>query len=155
MVWTNGGGKTLEIYSLQSPFVFRLSVATVNQNGPFSIYPMIDRTLILLSGDGFKLNDKLFTKKFSPLYFHGEEKIDCSLIHGTCKDFNVMIDRRWGTCSTKVLTRESPISIATDNKNKFIFDFDIFQLWQIENNDQIHFEKNLNTPLIVVEVYAN
>lgn len=155
MLWSNGRGKTLELYSLQTPFVFRLSVATVEQNGPFSIYPMIDRTLILIDGDGFILNDKLLNKQFSPISFQGEEKIDCSLINGTCKDFNVMVDRRWGRCITQVITRESDIIITADNKLKFIFDFDTYQLWQIEKDDQLYFEKNLNTSIITVEVYAN
>jgi uncharacterized protein len=53
--WKNGGGKTTEIAvwppgaSLDA-FDWRISMATVEQDGPFSEFPGIDRTLALLKG---------------------------------------------------------------------------------------------------------
>ena len=157
MPWSNGGGTTTELLRLEDPFVFRLSVAKVEQDGPFSLFPMIDRTLFLLSGTGFSLNDIVLDKKFSPLSFKGEMPIYCSLLNGPSQDFNVMIDRRWGKSHCQILNREADMTIHADHKLKYIFDYDSFQLWQIENNDQILFPENSRCPLIVVEVevYAN
>ena len=61
MPWKNGGGMTVEI--AVSPegagiedFDWRVSMAFVEQDGPFSIFPGIDRTLAVLSGDGIVLH---------------------------------------------------------------------------------------------------
>ena len=55
MPWKNGGGETIEI--MVSPpaadftsMDWRLSMATVASDGPFSSFPGIDRTLSVLSG---------------------------------------------------------------------------------------------------------
>ena len=62
MPWKNGGGHTTEI-AAEPPgagtasFVWRVSVADIAQDGPFSAFPGIDRTLVLLSGRGMRLGD--------------------------------------------------------------------------------------------------
>lgn len=61
MPWKNGGGVTTElaIYpdsaSLEH-FIWRLSAARINQDGPFSHFAGIDRTLAVLAGDGLTLH---------------------------------------------------------------------------------------------------
>jgi environmental stress-induced protein Ves len=162
MPWSNGGGITTELYALENPFVFRLSVASVDTSGAFSIYPMIDRTLLLLAGDGFVLNKSgeiiQLNSKFSPIYFFGEDAINCSLLNDPCKDFNIMINRQWGRCTTHIVKRHTKISIAANNLVTFIFDYELFKLWKIEADEQIDFEINVTVPLIIVvinEVYAH
>jgi environmental stress-induced protein Ves len=155
MLWSNGGGSTTELFKLNDPFVFRLSVATVKSDGPFSLFPMIDRTLILLNGSGFHLNEKVLKDKFSPISLAGEEQINCSLINGECLDFNVMIDRRWGKTKTEILKRESAVEILAENKLKFVFDYENFELWKLEKEENIIFKSNHIIPLIVIEVYEN
>jgi environmental stress-induced protein Ves len=155
MPWSNGGGLTTELYSIHSPFVFRLSVANVEQSGPFSIFPNIKRTLILLSGQGFILNEKKLDQKFSPIFFSGEDKINCSLIEGPCRDFNVMINHQWGTCETQIIKRNSNLIIKAQGQQKFIFDYETFTLWSLEKEDSINFEENRTCPLIVMDVNAN
>ena len=106
MPWKNGGGVTQEIFRLPSSgenFQFRVSKATVHQSGPFSKFPHIDRFLMLLNGQGFVLNQKIqFNKPLDSFEFAGEEEYFCELINGSCTDFNVMIDRRWGSAQVKV-----------------------------------------------------
>ena len=53
--WKNGGGSTREIVC--SPlgagidhFVWRVSIATIAQSGPFSIFAGVDRVIMLLAG---------------------------------------------------------------------------------------------------------
>ena len=53
MPWKNGGGETVEIAvspegAALSEFDWRISMATVATDGPFSIFPGIDRTLSIL-----------------------------------------------------------------------------------------------------------
>ncbi len=62
MPWKNGGGTTLELAvappgaTLDSGFAWRLSSAEVAASGPFSAFPGLERTLLLLAGDGFRLD---------------------------------------------------------------------------------------------------
>ncbi len=61
MPWKNGGGHTTEIAAFPAgaglaSFVWRVSIADVLQDGPFSPFPGIDRTLVLLEGEGMRLS---------------------------------------------------------------------------------------------------
>jgi uncharacterized protein len=109
--WKNGAGLTREIAS--SPrgatlddFYWRLSVAEVAVNGPFSAYAGIDRTIALLRGAGMRLRsddgrlDHRLDTVAAPFGFDGEAAIQATLLGGACSDFNVMTRR--GRCSAKV-----------------------------------------------------
>lgn len=60
MPWKNGGGVTVEI-AIHPPgasvdaFDWRVSMATVAQDGPFSSFPGVDRTLAIIEGNGLAL----------------------------------------------------------------------------------------------------
>jgi environmental stress-induced protein Ves len=117
MPWKNGGGITTELYRLnmthQLDYDFRLSVATINQSGPFSLFPEIDRHLVLLKGDGVSLtlNSKniILTQNSEALTFKGEDSIFCTLLSGAVIDFNVMINRHWGRAHVKKSTGRNVI----------------------------------------------
>ena len=110
--WKNGGGNTCEIYQLTDPanptnFLLRFSLATISQSGPFSLFPHIDRTIILLNGDGIMMefsdgHKKQLNIKYSPFNFSGEAAVNAILLNRQCEDFNVMVDRRWGTAQVMV-----------------------------------------------------
>ncbi|MGI9196650.1 MAG: HutD/Ves family protein [Candidatus Nanopelagicales bacterium] len=96
--WANGGGITYEV--LRSPagamdFDWRLSVAEVASEGPFSSLPGIDRILVLLQGrmtlviDGTAYD----VPPFQPLAFPGEAQVTSELPHGPTMDVNVMTRR--------------------------------------------------------------
>ncbi|MGB5853856.1 MAG: HutD family protein [Oceanisphaera sp.] len=110
MPWKNGGGVTRELYRLPgepgSDFGLRISMARVGQSGPFSLFPGIDRILMLVDGAGFKLdmNGQVYTldTPFVPLAFSGEEPVACTLLGGESLDFNVMSDRHWGQAELQV-----------------------------------------------------
>lgn len=60
MPWKNGGGQTTEIavfppHASVEDFGWRISMATVGEDGPFSVFPGVDRTLSILSGEGIEL----------------------------------------------------------------------------------------------------
>ena len=60
MPWKNGAGRTTEI-AVHPPgaaldtFAWRVSIADVERDGPFSRFPGIDRTIVLLEGAGMRL----------------------------------------------------------------------------------------------------
>jgi len=100
--WKNDGGWTTEIArhpaDASVDFRWRVSIADIESNGPFSIFPGIDRDLILLSGGGMELDfaDALplrIGERFQHVHFRGEWQVECRLIAGPTRDFNVMVQR--------------------------------------------------------------
>lgn len=103
MPWKNGGGVTVEI-AIHSPsasvdaFDWRISMATVAQDGPFSSFPGIDRTLAIIEGNGMALaiagHDPVpLTMKSTPLPFAADVPVDATLMDGAIIDLNVMTRR--------------------------------------------------------------
>jgi environmental stress-induced protein Ves len=103
MPWKNGGGETVEI--AVSPdgtgladFDWRVSMATVASDGPFSVFPGIDRTLSILDGEGMTLfiegrEPECLTQASEPLPFAADAPTSATLIDGTITDLNVMTRR--------------------------------------------------------------
>jgi uncharacterized protein len=98
--WKNGGGVTRDIFvsppgaSLDN-FDWRLSLAQVDRDGPFSRFDNVDRTLVLLSG-AMSLHEQDRSTELmpnSPFSFAGERTISATLPGGTTVDFNVMTRR--------------------------------------------------------------
>lgn len=101
--WKNGLGRTREIavhtsvYGSQH-FVWRVSVAEVDNAAPFSTFPGIDRHIVLLDGAGFTMtldHDRThaLTTPFTPFAFTGEAQVDVALAAGPTRDFNLMVRR--------------------------------------------------------------
>lgn len=106
MPWKNGGGITREIMrcpanSSLDNFEWRISVATVSTAGQFSIFPGIDRSLVLIEGGELLISQdaRHFTlTPGAPVFeFAGEEQVGSSLVAGPVTDFNVMTRRRLHT----------------------------------------------------------
>ncbi|TAM56575.1 HutD family protein [bacterium] len=100
MPWKNGGGITHEItvFPSEEAPVWRLSVATIERDGPFSDFTSYDRTIVPLEGHGVILDlsngeRAVLDRPFHPFPFAGELKVDCRLIDGPVRDFNVMTRR--------------------------------------------------------------
>ncbi|MBV1774614.1 HutD family protein [Burkholderiaceae bacterium DAT-1] len=103
MPWKNGGGVTTELWRLPDPesadgFLIRLSIASVATSGPFSLFPGIDRTLLVLDGAGMRLDcadgsAMLLDKPLHPVRFPGETAIESTLLNGPLRDFNLMVRR--------------------------------------------------------------
>lgn len=97
--WRNGGGTTHEIVreGTSDTFTFRMSVADVARDGPFSLFAGIDRWIVLLEGCGFTLHggrsSHTLEQPFAPHRFAGEEPIVCTLRDGPVRDLNVMAAR--------------------------------------------------------------
>lgn len=103
MPWKNGGGSTTEIAVFPEAagldeFDWRISMATVAADGPFSCFPGVDRTLAVLSGAGIELSIedqppvRLETTS-EPLSFAGDVPTFGALVDGPILDLNVMSRR--------------------------------------------------------------
>ena len=123
--WRNGLGSTVELLA-ETPnkneaFSWRLSIASVANDGPFSDFSGYDRTLLLLEGSGITLNKpngvfKVLNSSLDYANFKGEDLIDATLHDGPIKDFNIMTLR--SICSSSVTavdeTSESLLNINAD-----------------------------------------
>ena len=99
--WKNGGGTTRELLAWPSPadWVFRLSVAEVQADGPFSSFAGVQRWFAVLSGAGVRLQVgaaapygvQVLTSASAPFCFDGALPVDCTLIDGATQDFNLMV----------------------------------------------------------------
>jgi environmental stress-induced protein Ves len=101
MPWKNGGGETTEIAVSPAGADFttmdwRLSMATVTTDGPFSPFPGIDRTLTVLAGSlGLEIgNTRVELNEASdPFPFSGDVPVRGIVTRGPVTDLNVMTRR--------------------------------------------------------------
>jgi environmental stress-induced protein Ves len=101
--WKNGGGETREIALAPScaaldGFDWRISAARIAADGPFSRFPAIDRTLMILEGDGIRLTldggaPVDLTADSEPIAFRGDIPASAALIAGPVTDLNIMTRR--------------------------------------------------------------
>ena len=100
--WKNGGGQTTEI-AVHPPhagfddFIWRVSVADVERDGPFSTFPDTDRTVVLLQGAGMAMHGAgeplEVSAPYEPVTFAADAALDCRLRNGPVRDFNLMVRR--------------------------------------------------------------
>ena len=115
MPWRNGAGETREVCAWPpgaglDDFVWRASVATIDRDGPFSCFPGIVRTAVLLDGAGLRLvagtaRVRLATA-FAQATFDGALPWQCELREGAVHVFNVMV--RSGMAA-RVWTGDEPL----------------------------------------------
>jgi environmental stress-induced protein Ves len=121
--WKNGGGTTREIASWPpgaglDAFDWRVSIATIAASGPFSVFGGVDRTIMLLDGEGVRLHAAdgsiahRLDRPHQPFAFRGDVPIDCTVLGGASSDFNVMSRRAKGTADVRVLTLAQTLDAA-------------------------------------------
>ncbi|MGO4572495.1 HutD/Ves family protein [Microvirga sp. 2TAF3] len=103
MPWKNGGGETVEIAvspegSSLDEFDWRVSMARVEEPGPFSTFPQVDRTLAILDGVEIVLRFSRqetvhLTPASAPYSFAADVPVDAALTDGGITDLNVMSRR--------------------------------------------------------------
>ena len=103
MPWKNGAGSTTEVAIFppgagMDAFEWRVSMAGVVEDGPFSAFPGIDRTLAVLEGEGLRLEiegraPQAVTVDGAPVSFPGDVPTHATLLGGPVVDLNVMTRR--------------------------------------------------------------
>lgn len=97
--WRNGKGVTVELARADrdGALLWRLSMATVAEDGPFSIFPGVERNLTVLTGPGFRLAGDgiaLDCRPLRPVAFPGDIAVTATVAGGLpSTDFNVMTAR--------------------------------------------------------------
>jgi len=122
MPWRNGLGITVEIAKQDLPagngFAWRLSMADVTTNGPFSNFSDYDRCLLLLEGNGLDLdcgNERhRLEQPLQAARFRGEDSTVATLHDGPIKDFNIMTHREICTASIDSQAGEAAASIGVN-----------------------------------------
>ncbi|MEV5783468.1 HutD family protein [Streptomyces sp. NPDC052287] len=103
--WKNGGGVTREIAAGpegagMDDFRWRVSLADVGADGPFSSFAEVDRTLTMVEGAGMDLTvggeHRRVDTPFVPRSFPGDLPTDCRLLGGPVVNLNVMWRRGEG-----------------------------------------------------------
>jgi uncharacterized protein len=104
MPWKNGGGETFEIAvspaaAALEAMGWRISMAVVAGDGPFSIFPGVDRTLSILEGAGIALSlegtgEFMLSGRTDPFHFPADVAATARLLGGTVTDLNVMTRRQ-------------------------------------------------------------
>lgn len=123
MPWKNGGGTTLELAveppgaTLGMGFAWRLSTAEVAASGPFSSFPGLERTLLLLAGEGFLLDfgalgQVRLDRPLEPARFEGAWPARADLLGGPCVDFNLMADP--ARCKARLEARDLDRTLRLD-----------------------------------------
>ncbi|HEY0178198.1 MAG TPA: HutD family protein [Dokdonella sp.] len=100
--WKNDGGWTTELArdadAGGDAFRWRVSIAEIERDGPFSRFPGVERDLLLLDGAGLELEidggpARRLAWRFERAHFAGEADVHCRLLGGPTRDFNVMVRR--------------------------------------------------------------
>lgn len=131
--WRNGGGETRQVAAGTLPhpdgvdgpgrsgtageagkvsepawegdFGWRISIATIAADGPFSAFPGVDRCITLLSGPGVLLSlnrpgrtgatiEHRLDTVGRPYWFDGGDETQAACLGGASQDFNLMLRRR-------------------------------------------------------------
>jgi hypothetical protein len=125
--WKNGQGFTTQL-AIDPPladfsasdFLWRLSCAEIRNKNSFSQFPGYDRLLMVWKGDGLILNGKKLTP-LVPLYFSGEEKIDCELLSGEVKDIGLIYQRGKLRPTMEVMDLKKNHSLQLNKGLHFLF----------------------------------
>ena len=100
--WKNGGGVAREVACFppgagMEAFAWRISLADIAADGPFSPFPGVDRVLTVIEGSGLVLDVGggmlALDADAPPIAFAGEVPVEARLTRGPIRDLNVMIRR--------------------------------------------------------------
>ena len=122
MPWKNGLGTTTEIYradNASGEMAWRVSIAGVTTDGPFSIFPGYDRHIMVIDGAGMVLKggptgEMNIAPLFASASFSGDWAISARLLAGPVRDFNLIFRRDFGRGELVQVLLPGPYTFATE-----------------------------------------
>jgi len=131
--WKNGLGHTTEL-AINSGgnldnFNWRLSIASVVNDGDFSNFSGYQRNLVLIEGEGLILDHRNgdideVTNLLDIAHFDGGSKTHGSLVNGGIKDFNIMTNENSFTAEVNCYVKQHSANFALIT-NKLIFAYSL------------------------------
>ena len=119
--WKNGGGLTHEIAADDfTPPAWRVSIARIDRDGPFSDFSGYDRTIVALDGGAVTLNvggENITLQPNAPYRFVGEANVS-AMVAAPARDLNVMTLRSEYVHDVEIV----------DSPARFVLDEDEFAL---------------------------
>ena len=142
--WKNGLGHTTEL-AINSGgnldnFDWRLSIASVVNDGNFSSFSGYQRNLVLIEGEGLILDhlngdiDRL-TNLLDIAHFDGGSNTYCSLVNGGIKDFNIMTNKNSFTAEVNCYVKQHSANISLLT-NRLIFAYSLTNEMNIEHGSK-------------------
>ena len=119
MPWKNGGGTTRVLEEEgdgDGRLLWRLSLADIDRDGPFSIFPGMHRHHIIVRGAGLTLIAQdlaISAQPFSPVDFDGDTPFHAMLTDGPCQAVNLIFDPNLVAATVRVMTRGTWSTDAT------------------------------------------
>lgn len=119
--WRNGGGVTRQVVSAggsgPEDFDWRISIADVDEPGPFSAFPGVERIITLVDGRGMDLvvdGVEHVLGLHQVLRFDGASQTACTRLAGPVRDLNVMTRRQRfsATVAVRDLSQTRPIAVS-------------------------------------------
>ena len=134
MPWANGMGVTTELFAHKNEqsdrILWRISMASVSSDGPFSHFAGYDRILVLIEGPGLRLShqdgtEHCLTNAYQLATFPGDVATHATLIDGPVQDFNVITDRT---------AFKATVTILSFGSNRVSIDADILAVYAVDDN---------------------
>ncbi len=129
--WKNGGGLTREIAVAFSDdrdksVLWRVSLATIDRDGPFSEYRGYDRTIVALDAAPVELDvdgKSIVLERWQPHEFRGEARVACRLRGGAARDLNAMTLRDAFVHDVEIVTSRQRF-VLEDDEIAFVYAID-------------------------------
>jgi uncharacterized protein len=129
--WKNGGGLTREIAVAFSDdaskhVLWRISLATIERDGPFSEFRGYDRTIVALDDDPVELDidgTTIVLEPGHPHEFRGESQVACRLRAGATRDLNAMTSRDAFVHDVEIVTSAQRF-VLDDDEIAFVYAID-------------------------------
>lgn len=127
--WKNGVGTTQEVARADdggtSRMLWRLSIADVIDDGPFSIFDGYQRIISVLEGNGMVLTvDGQRSREllpYDPFAFDGAADTSCEVLGGPILDFNLIYSARDVSARMRWVALSGPQRITTDAETALVF----------------------------------
>ena len=115
--WKNGGGVTREVVRREDGgrLIWRISVANVDEHGPFSQFARLTRILTVIEGGGIDLISSEGVRRADwgqPLWFSGNLPVQGRLCKGPIRDLNLIYDSTLVQADVQLMIGPQNISAA-------------------------------------------